>query len=77
MSDLSIVLIMTGISLLLFLSGRFIRALTKACGLLCLAWLAAALPTMFFLDIDARHVLLFYLLSAAAGLISHFGGRKT
>ena len=76
MSELSIVLIMSGVSLLQFLCGRFIRVLTKYCGILCLVWLAAALPLMFFLDVDARHVLLFYLLSSAAGLITHFGGRK-
>lgn len=76
MSDLSIVLIMSGVSLILFLAGRLIRPITKAVGLLCLFWLAATLPILFFLDVDPRHVLLFYLLSAAIGLISHYGGRK-
>lgn len=74
-SALSSTLMLSAVSVLLFGLGRFIRPLTRFCGAACLVWLAAALPVMFFMNIDARHVLLFYLISAAAGLISHFGGK--
>lgn len=75
MSDLSIVLIMSGVSLAIFALGRFVRPLTRPCGVLGLVWLAAALPIMLFADVDSRHVLLYYLISAAIGLIIHFGGK--
>ena len=68
-------LILSAVSVVLFGLGRFVRPLTRVCGVLGLVWLAAALPLMLFLDVDARNVLLFYLISAAAGLIVHFGGR--
>ena len=55
--------------------GRFVRPLGRICGVVGLVWLAAALPVMFFLNLDSQHVLLFYLLSAAVGLVFHMGGR--
>ena len=75
MPDLTIVLIMSGVSLVILALGRFVRPLTRICGAACLVWLAAALPILFFTDVDSQHVLLFYLISAALGLIIHFGGK--
>jgi len=75
MPDLTIVLIMSGVSLVVFALGRFVRPLARICGVLGLVWLAAALPILFFTDVDSQHVLLFYLISAALGLIMHFGGK--
>ena len=74
-SALAYTLILSAVSAVLVGLGRFVRPLTRICGVLCLVWLAAALPVMFFLNLDSQHVLLFYLLSAAMGLIIHFGGK--
>ncbi len=75
MNDLAIVLILTAVSAVILALGRFIRPLTRLCGVIGLVWLAAVLPLMLVLDVDSQHVLLFYLLSSAIGLIIHFGGK--
>lgn len=75
MSVNAITLILAAVSAVLVGLGRFVRPLARICGIACLVWLAAALPVMLFLDLDSQHVLLFYLISAAAGLILHFGGK--
>ena len=72
---LTTTLILFAVSAAILGLGRFVRPLGRVCGVLGLVWLAAALPVMFFLNLDARHVLLFYLLSAAIGLIFHIGGK--
>ena len=69
-------LILCAVSMVLMALGTFVPRLGKACAGLCLLWLAAALPLMFFLELGARHVLLFYLISAALGLIFLYGGKK-
>ena len=74
-SALATTLILSAISAVILALGRFVRPLSRVCGLAGLVWLAAALPVMFFLNLDAEHVLLFYLISAAIGLILHFGGK--
>ena len=68
-------LILSAVSALIIGLGRFVRPLARICGIVCLVWLAAALPLMFFLNLNSQHVLLFYLISSALGLIFHFGGR--
>lgn len=75
MSTLTTVLIMAGVSGLLLGLGC-VRPLRKVCGALLLIWLTAALPILFFRNVPAMHVLLFYLLSAVLGLIFNFGGKK-
>ena len=67
--------ILAAVSAVILGLGRFVRPLGRICGVAGLVWLAAALPVMFFLNLDAQHVLLFYLLSAAVGLIFHLGGK--
>ena len=67
---------MTGVSGVLLALGYFVRPLRKAAGVLLLAWMAAALPILFFSNVPAQNVLLFYLLSAVLGLIFSFGGKK-
>ena len=72
---LTTTLVLFAVSALILGLGRFVRPLGRVCGILGLVWMAAALPLMFFLNLDSQHVLLFYLLSAAIGLIFHMGGR--
>ena len=74
---LSTTLIMAAVSAALMGSGCLAHPLGRVCGILCLLWLAAALPILYFLNIPSRLVLLFYLLSAAAGLIFNIGGRPS
>ena len=74
-SALATTFILAGISALILGVGRFVRPLAKPFAIAGLVWLAAALPVMFFLNLNSRYVLLFYLLSAAVGLILHFGGK--
>lgn len=68
-------LILSAVSGLLFGLGCLVRPLRRICAVLCLVWLAAALPLMFFLDLSAPYVLLFYLLSGLLALIFQFGGK--
>lgn len=75
MSAFETTLILSAVSAVILGLGRFVRPLTRICGVAGLVWLAAALPVMFFLNLDSQHVLLFYLISAAVGLIFHFGGK--
>ena len=72
---LTTTLILSAVSGVLLGLGSFVRPLTRVCGILCLVWLAAALPIMFFMNLSAQYVLLFYLLSAVLGLIFSFGGK--
>ena len=44
---------------------------------LSLLWLAGALPALFFLGMDWRHVLLFYLISGGLGLLFLMGGKRS
>lgn len=76
-SALATTLILSAVSAVILGLGRFIRPLGRLCSVAGLIWLAAALPVMFFLDLEARYVLLFYLISAAVGLIFQFGGKPT
>ena len=69
-------LILCAVSTVLTALGCFVPGLGKICAGLCLLWLAAALPLLFFLNLSARHVLLFYLISGALGMIFLFGGKK-
>ena len=76
MPPLTLTLIMTGVSGVLLALGYLVRPLRKAAGVLLLAWMAAALPILFFSNVPAQNVLLFYLLSGVLGLIFSFGGKK-
>ena len=73
---LATTLILSAVSAALMGLGCLVRPLKRVCGVLCLLWLAAALPLLFFLDIPSQLVLLFYLISAAAGLLFNMGGRR-
>ena len=70
------VLILCAVSALLLAGGCFLPRLAKPCAVLTVVWLAAAMPIMFFSEVDMEHMLLFYLISAALGLIFLFGGKK-
>ena len=72
---LSTTLILAAVSGLLEALGVFVRPLRRICGVVLIVWLAAALPILFFRNVPSNNVLLFYLLSAAIGLICHFGGK--
>ena len=72
---LTTTLILAAVSGALQALGVFVRPLRRVCGLLTLLWLATALPVLFFRNIPAQNVLLFYVLSAVLGLICHYGGR--
>jgi hypothetical protein len=74
--ELTTILIMAGVSAVLQAMGYFVPSLRKAAGVLLLVWMAAALPILFFRNIPAEGVLLFYILSALCGLIFSFGGKK-
>ena len=76
-SSLATTLILCAVSVVLLALGRFVRPISRVCGIVGLVWLAAALPVMLFASLDLQYVLLFYLISAAAGLILHFGGKPT
>ncbi len=77
LSPLMTTLILSAVSAALMGLGCLARPLRRACGLLCVVWLAVSLPLLFFLNIPSRLVLLFYLISAAAGLLFNTGGRRT
>ncbi len=68
-------LLLSAVSAALMGLGCLTR-LKRVCGVLCIVWLAAALPLLFFLNIPSQMVLLFYLISAAAGLLFNMGGRR-
>ncbi len=72
---LSTTILLAAVSGVLQALGVFVRPLRRVCGVLTLLWLAAALPVLFFRNIPAQNVLLFYILSAVFGLICHYGGR--
>ena len=74
---LTTTLIMAAVSGVLQLAGVFVRPLRQVFGVLILIWLAAALPILFFRNVPANDVLLFYILSALFGLICSFGGKPT
>ena len=75
MSPLYMTLILSAVSGLLIALGRFVKPLGRVCGVLCVLWVAAALPVFFFLNIGWEYVMLFYLLSAGMGLIFLYGGK--
>lgn len=75
MSAFVTTLILSAVSGLLTGLGCFVRPLGRVCAVLCLVWLAAALPVMFFLNLASEYVLMFYLISGALGLIFLYGGR--
>ena len=74
MSTLSTTLILSAVSGLLLGLGC-LRPLRRVCGVLLLGWLAAALPILYFLNVPADQVLLFYILSAILGLLFNMGGK--
>lgn len=74
MSTLSTTLILCAVSGLLLGLGC-VRPLRRVCGILCLVWMAAALPILFFRNVPSDQVLLFYMLSAVLGLLFNIGGR--
>lgn len=76
MSPLLTTFILTAVSALLLALNRFVRPLGRVCGVLCVLWIAAALPVMFFLNLGWEYVMLFYLLSALIGLILIYGGKR-
>ena len=76
MSTLTTTLLLAAVSVVLLGAGCLIRPLSRICGILLLVWLAAALPLLFFLNIPAQQVLLFYLISAAAGILFNIGGKR-
>lgn len=73
--SLLLTLLLSAVSGVLTALGCFVRPLGRLCAVLCLVWLAAALPVMFFLKLAFEYVLLFYLISSALGLIFLLGGR--
>ncbi len=75
MSPLVFTLILSCVSGVLQALGVFCRPLRRTAAVLTLLWLVAALPILYFRDIPAPSVLLFYLLSAVFGLICHSGGK--
>ncbi len=75
MSPFLTTLILCAVSGLLMALARYVRRLGRVCGVLCLLWLAAALPVFFFLNIGWEYVLLFYLTSGTLGLIFLYGGK--
>ena len=77
MSPLILTLLLSCVSGALAALGTFVRPARKPAAVLLLLWLAAALPLMFFRNLPAENVLLFYTLSAALGLLCSIGGRKT
>ena len=68
-------LLLAAVSCIIQGLGYLIPRLTRVCGVICLIWLAVSLPLMFFLDISSEYVMLFYLLSALAGLAFNVRGR--
>ena len=76
MTPILTMLILCAVSAVLLALGCFVPGLGKVCGALCVLWLAGALPLLFFLNLSARHALLFYLISGALGLIFLYGGKK-
>ncbi len=70
-------LILCAVSAVLLALGCFAPRTGKLFSALCIVWLAAALPLLFFLNLTARYVLLFYLISGALGLIFLYGGKHT
>ena len=69
-------LLLAAVSAALMGLGCLVRPLKRVCGVLCIVWFAAALPLLFFLNVPSQLVLLFYLISAAAGLLFNIGGRR-
>ncbi len=73
-----IFLILCGVSVVLLAMASFPRVLARLWAAVCLLWLGAALPVMFFLAYSLDYVLLFYLISGAVGLLFLIaGGRRT
>lgn len=75
MSPYITLLILCAVSALLLALAFFSPWHKQATGL-CLLWLAASLPIMYFSDFSRNFILLFYLISAAAGLVYLAGGEK-
>ena len=75
MSPFLTTLILCAVSGLLMALARYVPFLGRIGGVLCLLWLAAALPVFFFLNLGWAYVLLFYLTSGTLGLIFVYGGK--
>ncbi len=75
MSELVKTFLLAAVSGLLFGLGCLVRPLRRVGSVLCLLWLGAALPVMFFLGLSNEYVLLFYILSAVLGLLFLYGGK--
>ncbi len=76
MSPYILLIILCGISAALLAQCYFSRWWSNLGTYVCLVWLAAALPIMYFSDMDRELILLFYLISGAIGLIYQAGGKK-
>ena len=72
---LTTTLVLSAVSGVLLGLGSFLPKLTRACSILLVLWLAAALPILYFRNVPSQQVLLFYLISAVLGLIFHLGGK--
>lgn len=70
-------LVLCGVSVVLLALSSFVRPLARAGSVLTLLWLGAALPVLFFLNYAWPYVVLFYLVSATAGMLFLFGGKQT
>lgn len=76
MTPICTVLLLSAVSAAILAGSCFLPRLGKICAWLAAVWLGAAIPIMFFSEVDMRHMLLFYLISAAFGLVFLFGGKK-
>lgn len=76
MSPYILLLILCAVSAALLAQCFFSRWWSNLGTYICLVWLAAALPIMYFADMSRNHILLFYLVSGAVGLAYHLGGEK-
>ena len=63
-------------SVILLGLGTWVKTYNRIWRAACLIWLAAALPVMFFMGLEEEELLLFYLVSAAAGLLFRTGGER-
>lgn len=76
MSPYLTLLILFAVSALLLALCFFCPRWSKTGTYICLGWLAMALPLMYFIGLTREEILLFYLLSGAAGLVYMTGGEK-
>lgn len=75
MSSVWLLTIFCAISIVLMALGSFFHR-QRLSYILCVLWLAAALPVMLLTGLTGRFVLLFYLISGGAGLAMHMGGKQ-